>query len=473
MTAVLLAYAVGFALYWPGPILISDEAAYVGAAFAFAHGRTTVERRDGRTGEVRRELPSHYQPGTSALQAPLVAALGVRGAPLLSALCYLLTGLALVAWLQREGRSPLFALLFLGFLPALVLGRASTSDLPSVLVVLLCQWLVFEGTRLKGRAAAAASFVAGLLAGGSLLLRETNALMVAPLLLGRVLRREPHGVLLVAGGLIGTSARLLAAWVLFGHPFFVRENGYGWYLASAIHHLSLYLGTLIFFTPLALPAVLAYRGPRRPELIATALGVLAFFLAYQYSGEESGLLKQLVLGPRFFIPLVPLLVIGAAESIPRVWSSLRRSGAQRLEQVIVVAWPLLVGVAAVAVHPVLASYGRAQGALADALVSATSPAGVVVLDGVETGKYLNEWSGPRSTVDLIGFAPSQLPSLVARDGVAFLALMDRRDSAFHREHGALGEAWRLAAQERCTLKPAHDSEHGEVRLRVFRVESCR
>ena len=42
---VLAVYTAGFLLYWPGALLISDEAAYLGSAWAFAHGRTTVEVR--------------------------------------------------------------------------------------------------------------------------------------------------------------------------------------------------------------------------------------------------------------------------------------------------------------------------------------------------------------------------------------------------------------------------------------------
>ena len=476
---VLLIYAAGFVLFWPSAILVSDEAAYVGSAWAFAHGQTTQEERDGLTGEVRHVLPGRYPPGTAALQAPLVLALGFRGAPLVSLLGYLLTGLLLLRWLQREGRSPLFALVFLGFLPALVLGRVAMSDLPSALIVAGSQWLVFESRerdesgRQKGVPAAPAVFFAGLLGGASLLFRETNALLVIPLLVGALLRRGRRPLPLLAGGLLGAGLRLFGSWAAFGDPLFTKDHGYGWSLAWAIDHLPLYLGVLLVLAPLGLFGALAYRGPRRAEIIVTALGSFGFFLAYGYSGEESGPLKQLVLGPRFFIPLVPLLSIALAEALPRLWSARGRPGGERLASALGSLWTLAVLGAALAVHPVLDHYGRGQGELAEALVAATSGRGAVVLDGVETGKYLNAWDEPRATVELSSLPPAELGRLVARDGVAFVALLDRGDSAFHRERSAGGEQWRAEAAARCELLVAHDGLHGSVRLRVFRVEQCR
>jgi len=482
---VLAAYAICCTAFWPRAVLVTDEGSYVRAAFAFAHGHTLVNVVDGRTGEVRRELPSLYPPGTSAFQAPLVWMLGPGAAPVLSLLSFCLTTLLLARWLVAEGRSPLFALLFAGYLPALVLGRVAMSDVPSALVVTSAQMLLFRsapgGSRRKRVIAGASTrsperatlaFLSGLFGAASLLFRETNALFVAPLFVGAVLRRERTALPLIAGAVAGASLRPLAFWLAFGDPFFVKDPAYGWSLSGAFAHLPLYLFALLLMAPLGLWGAAAYRGPRRPEVIATTYGALAFFLAYAYAGEESGFPKSLVLGPRYFLPLVPLLAIALSEALPRVWRARGSPGGERLAGSLARAWAAAALVAAVGVHPVLWRASVGQGEVVDALLATTSSGGALLLDTTEFHKAPYEWNEPRRVASLTDVPPSDLPLLVERDGVAFLALLDRTDSQTHRQRGSMGERWRADAARRCALQTAHDGEHRGMRLRIFRIEHC-
>ena len=470
---VLAVYAAGFLLFWPGALLISDEAAYLGSAWAFAHGRTTEEVRDALSGEVRSERPGDYPPGTAALQAPLVALLGVRGAPVVSLLAWLLTGLLLLAWLERDGRSPLFALLFLGYLPALVLGRSAMSELPSALAVAASQFLLLRSGPAPGQpASTGGTFAAAFLGAASLTLRETNALFVAPLLVGAVLRREGRTPALLLGALLGLGLKLLASLLAFGDPFFLRPTWTGWSLSAAAAHLPLYLFALLVLAPLGLFGALAFRGPRRAEVVVTTALSVAFFAAWNYSGQTSGTLQRLVLGPRFFVPLLPLFSVTLAEALPRTWAQAGRPGGERLRELAARGWALAVLCGAAVVHPVLARLAGPQTEIAQALAAATSARGALVHDPVETGKYLAQWQAPRSPVALRDLPPEALPGLVARDGIAYLALLDRDDSPFHRARTVAGERWREGAARVCTLEIAHDALHGGLRLRVFRIERC-
>ena len=469
---VVVIYALGFLLFWPRAINLTDEALYVRAAWAFGHGHTQVEAVDGISGQSRLRLPSRYPPGTSALQAPLVRLFGSRGAPLLSLLCYCVTGLLLARWLARRGQSPIFALLFLGYLPALVLGRVAMSDVPSALVVCVMQMLLFEsGPREGTPASATGSLIAGFMAGVSLLFREANVLLVAPLCIGAVVRREGRAIPLVLGGLLGFSLRLLAASIVFGHPFFTQGHR-GWSIGWAVANLPLYFAALLVLAPLGLVGALAYRGPRRVEVIATVLLTFGFFLAFGYSAEESGGIKRLILGPRYFLPLVPLLSIALAESLPRLWRDRGEPGGERLARMLSVSWTAVVFLAAFLVHPALDRFGRAQREIAEALQVATSSQGVVVLDDVELDKYFGPWSNPRRLVSLRRLNPTDLPLLVARDGVTFLALLDRTDSAYHRTRSAVDEGWRAQAATHCALEVTHDAIHGSMHLRIYRIARC-
>ena len=53
------------------------------------------------------------------------------------------------------------------------------------------------------------------------------------------------------------------------------------------------------------------------EVVATVILFTGFHFAYGYSAEESGWAKRLILGPRYFIPLLPLLALCAADVWPR------------------------------------------------------------------------------------------------------------------------------------------------------------
>ncbi len=469
----LALYAAAFAIFWPQGISVNDESSYVRAAVAFAHGSTTTPVRDGLTGMTGRVLPGAYPPGTALLMSPFVGIAGSAAAPLASLLCWMGTALLLARWLLGEGRSPIFALLYLGYLPALVLGRVSMSDVPSGLVVCAAQMLLFvRPANGASRPSSRSDFAAGLLSGVSLLFRETNALFVAPLILGIFLRREGRSRPILLGGLAGICLRLLGAWLAFGNAFFAKEHGYGWSLHWALAHLPLYLGALLLLAPGGLVAAVLYRGPRRAEVLATVLLVLCFFLAYGYSGEESGFFKQLVLGPRYFIPLIPLLAVASAEALPRLWREWGSLGGARLPGLLALAWVVCVSAASAAVHPVLWRFQRDQGELARQLCASTRSGVALVLDQVRVEKYLASCAEARSPVDFGMLQPEQLPSLVARDGAADVVLFERGDSEFHRLRNLQDARWVASAARLCKLSTVSDTRHGEVRLLIARATRC-
>lgn len=210
-------YLAGFLLFYPDVPTVHDEANYLEPAVAFARGAGCLDTRDPFSGEPLCVKRSYYLPGTAALMAPFVALFGWRGAYLVPALCLALTVLVTARWLQQSGRSPLFALLVLGFPPGLVFGRVAMSDLPSAALVATGLWLFFRGAR---AGTPVPWLTSGLLAGASAALRETNALLFIPLYLGALLRRERGVWLLVAGGLAGLTLRSLGCWLFFGDPFY-------------------------------------------------------------------------------------------------------------------------------------------------------------------------------------------------------------------------------------------------------------
>jgi 4-amino-4-deoxy-L-arabinose transferase-like glycosyltransferase len=470
----LALYLAGFAMFPPKAIVITDEARYVSQAVAFAGGNRTAVVRDPLTGAERSEPPSNYPIGTSMFQVPFVYFGGWRGAAWLSAVSLILATLLLGKWLSDAGRPIWFALMFLTYLPTLVLGRVAMSELPSAAVVTLGLWLFWRGQEGPRWTWLLAGWIVGL----SLLFRETAVLAFAPLLAGAVLRRDRGWPALIVGGIAGVGMRLASSAWMFSTPFFVRNPGPGYFFSPSNiqQNALLYTFALLVLLPGGLLGALAYRGARRAEVIATVVLTLAFFLLYGFSGIESGLVKRIVLGPRFFIPVVPVIVFACAESFPRLWrrASLdeRRWGYRWHKQLPWLAVALVAGIA-FAIHPVMARWTQSQGAIGAAIYSATVPNSAIVTNLVGTEKFIGVMQEPRVLAPREYHPPSNVPRIRVVNRDTYLVFLDRTDSEFHQRENALNEHYLEQVEQLCGLTLVHDRWHNATnRLRIWRVEVC-
>ena len=466
-------YAVAFAAFYPQVATVDDEAMYLRQARLLLSGAPTVARIDPLTGAEEAFRPSTYAVGTAALFAPFLWAAGPRGAFVVPMLA-LLAGVLLTArWIADEGGSPLFALLALGFLPALVIGRVCMSDAPSLAVVTLGLWLFWRGLG-KGEPGEAAPargwwLGAGFVAGASLVFRPTNALLFVPLFAGSVLRRERRWPLLLVGGLAGVAVRIAAHAAHFGSPFHERAI-YPFSPETILERLPLYLFGLLLLFPGGLAAALAYRGRRRPELVAT---VAIFFLVYlfqAYGMTETGLPRRIVLALRYFVPLLPVLAFAAAEVAPRAWRRLvpaepgpRLRAERRASHALATA---LAGLAAgiVAVNVALERWNAAHARIVEALDLHAGLDSVLVTNLSATKKFLREVDRRYLTLERRDLREGDLEKLLERHGEVVIALLDRSDSAFFRNN-ARENADMIAA-----ISPAPELE---LDLRVSRVERLR
>jgi hypothetical protein len=459
LLAVVGIYAVGFVLFPPRLTLISDEAQYIRQAVAFAHGQTTVPLRDAKTWTVHREVPSFYPQGTSLLQTPFVAVGGWRAAPWVSVL-----GLAVMVFLtalvlRRCGCSPIYAALIVLYLPAAVLGRSGMSDVPSGAVVVLGWWSFIQGPRPIRNWA-----LAGFLAGASILFRDTNPLFFVPLFIGAVVRREPWPILVVSG-LAGLALRPLIGHAL-GQAVALHVY-YPFSVAGLAGRLALYAAALMVFVPGGLLAVARYRGRYWPEVMATVGLAVLFFGFYSYSGQYSGFVRNLVLGPRYLIPLVPMVAVAIGWAIGVM--KLKDRGRRILERAVFGA-ALLV---AAAVHPIISVWTQQQAVLVDALYRLTSPEAVLVTEFGATAKYLNELYGERSLIGRDQLRPEELARLRV-DRAVQLVFLDRNDSDYWLATARDNATYTTEVSSLCELEPVVDIRaKNEDRLRIWNVRECR
>lgn len=451
----LVVFLLGVAVSLPRTLLNSDEALYLDQALAFAQCERSPVRLDPETLTPRSAPPGPYPLGTPLLQALGVLVAGSwRGAYLVSVVGVVTGVLATARLLELFQLPSAAALLILVFPTTHFCARLAMSDAPSLACVALALVLVARGTARGGRLA---WLGAGLLGGASLLLRETNPLVLGPFFLGALLRGVPAAGWAVAGGVAGASLRPLAAWWVHGDPWYVKDPGWGFSLSTLADNLPLYAFALLVMTPGGLVAAATYRGPRRAELLAALGAFVGLYLIYEYSALESGGARRVVLATRFLLPALPLLCLAMADLARRrgLTSALRRA---------LVGGAALASIAAPVAFRV---HGGGREVLARAIEEALPPGALVVTNVDATGKLLLGLDRSRGVIDYELVPGVEAERLAKRHGSLRLALLDRGGSPRWEEKTRRNERYHADIASRLELSPVTDVRAAGERLRVW------
>ena len=474
----LAAYVAGFAFYYPKTVANTDEASYVRQAQAFSRGQVRVEMLEPLTCRPVWKMPGDYPVATSLLQSSFVRVGGWQAAVALSVVCLFVTVLATAILLRGEGLSPLFALLVLSFPPTLVLGRTAISDVPCAALVATMTALFFAGSDDRR----GLWFLAGLLGGLSLMFREAAPIFCVAYFAAPFLRREKGAWIIAAGVGCGVLSWMLASLIIYGQPIYLRDNGYGFSLSAFLTNGPYHFAVLCLTVPASLLCAIDYRGRRRPEVMLTVVIVFVFFASWGFAGWESGGLKQLILGPRYFLPLVPTLVLAVAEVATRR-KPIRGSN------VLAASCAVVVAIAAFAVHPVMDRWNRAQRDIAEKLYAESAEDSAVITNELAMIKFYNEALGRRAfsnraTPELMAiYNPSGLggrsvlakdvPAVLQHCGVTSVALLDRSDTDLWLEDAKANQEFIDELAAICSLEPIVDRRVTPTdRFRLWRVTAC-
>jgi len=433
---LIAVYALSFALFYPQMATNDDESSYLRQARVMLTGKPTVSQIHPATGRSVELLAGTYPPGTALAMAPLMSMFGWRAGFVIPCLSLLLSVWLTLLWIREAGQATFFALVVLGFPPALVMGRVAMSDVPSAAVVALGCWLFWRGQQRHPGWWLAAGLVAGL----SLSFRTTNPLFFLPLFAGTVLRREKRCWALIVGGVAALGLHVLALDAFCGSGVFER-NTYRLAFGTVGDRLPIYLIGLLLFVPGGLVFSLMYRGRRRPEIIATIVVSFFFFLFQHFSTQGTSFEKRLVLAIRYFIPLMPVMAFAMSESVPRWLASLERrgGGAARLAAglgMVAVVWATSVGVAAAAVHPAFRLWSSTQAEIRDQIVGSLPANGVYITNWKATRKFIDVIEQRYASLDRDQLTPRDVQALVRKWGEVYIVLVYRNDS----------EHWRADAQ---------------------------
>jgi len=425
MAVATVAHLLLMLAFWPDVITNTDEAGYVEAAMAFADGERRGTRVDIETLQSFRRHISLYPVGTSVSQVLPIWLFGWRGAfvvPIAGFLATLWGGVALV---RRTGGDPWLGLVPALFLPILVLSRVATSDDITSAMVVLALYSFLRGTAGQSNYFLLSGLTAGLL----LAFREATTLVVAPLFVGAVLRRDAGWWKLVAGGVVGTAIRLASAQFVYGDPLF-RHPGYGTFtVSSLIAHMPFYLVISLVVLPGGLWAVLRYRGWRAPEVVVGAMAYMLLHAAYQYGASESGGPNAIVIGGRYLAPAVPLFAIAMATWVQQ-WSDQGQAAPSWQQSLLRHKGRILGGVLVLGalVHPAMHLWSRNHAAIVQD-IQIHIPAKSRVIMGTSTLlKAFASMHVTRPMIDVALVSPAQVASWRNSGTPLFVALLARNDS---------------------------------------------
>lgn len=466
---ICVLYTVFFLLFYPRAVLIEDEVHYTIQAQMIANAQSAISSTNPYTEEVVIYAP-RYPLGTALLMAPFVAIGGTGAAQLATLLMLLVAVFVLMRWLEISGRSPLFALLVLGYPPVLVLGRSLMSDVPSLAVVtvgLFCFWRGIE--RSWGWWLAS-----GLLAGASISLRETNAIIFGAFFAGALLRRDRHTWALVVGGIAGLAIRVISDQAIHETFYFSRAN-YHLELGTLHKRLPVYMLALFVFVPGGLVLGLLYRGRRWPELCtAIALFVLIYVIQRHYSYATSPL-KRSILAPRYFIPILPVIAFAMAESVPRLWNRQLAHVSEKTRLRLgtwaprgIAVWAGAVALAAIAIHPGLAWWGATQAAIHDTVEEYASGDTVLVTNYPATRKFIDGLERKYIPVSTTARRPEHIEFLIGQHGEITIVFLARSDSPFWRASAGRTESLIAAVRGKKEIlvdRKMSPTDH----LRIWRV----
>jgi hypothetical protein len=400
--ALLLAAGVLYALiylaFWPSIYSTMDEASYMGNAYVLRQG-TVYADAAGVTVPTNYPVNGHYVSkyplGMAALVA-FVSLVGWKAALGINLLIHLLTFAVVVKTLRLLHLPGPFALLYLLHPTAVLYSRTVMSDPLSGLLLALAFYLY-----LNRRYAATGAF-----AGLSILVRTGNVLAV-PLFALSALLEQPTGEKRKVR--LGDGLRPALLVVVASLPFLALAGYYakviaGGEMASHTGTFSLryfpemfpaYAVALLMLYPGMLLAPALYRGPGR--LIVSGLPY-TFVLLYSfwfYRDTGSGFADTLIRELRYFLAVLPLMIVAYAEVLWRLLGEPRAAGLPgRAAAAAVVAGLFALAAAVSFIH---ARFLGTMAEVRDSLLAATTPADRIYCN-MQVAKLMHPGWGRRRVI---------------------------------------------------------------------------
>lgn len=460
-------FVLGFVVWWPDVITNTDEGLYIHHAATLLEGHKQVALTDPWTGQTRLQPPALYPMLTAVLQMPAIALAGWRGAYLEPLLGVLITVLATAHWLRRWRLDSTFALIWLIFPPYIVMARLATSDVIGTAWVTLALAAFVEGEARTDPARRRGPWLlAGLLAGSSLAFREMGPLVPLVFFAGAVFRRRQAWMWLLLGGLLGAAVRpWTAAWA-YDNPLYIKPSLPEWW---GLNHLRANflpdVALLSVLLPGGLPALVAYKGPLRVEMITAASLLIGLHMCYAFADGAGGWYGA-VIGGRLFNLAVPLLIVAVAHAVQRLQQAGFAPRLWALARGVLVACALAV---AVVLHPAMDHWTRSHREVRDGFCQNVPEQSVAIVNISVIGKYIAPVTCMRTLVDLQPATLARVDELLARKVPVYAGVVERSDSTFWRSESTRSVGLIETLRTTHSLDPVYRGPDRWQRLSLWRV----
>ena len=298
-------YLILFAIFYPKHIFMHAEISYLNRAFDLTEQFKNFSDYSFLKGTRFNNIQFNYPLGTSFLGAVFIIFFGKKSIFSIGALS-LLCSYYLIWKTLKKNRLPVFAsLLCFFFFPAVLMSRTLMPEMPSLLICSLFTYFYLTDFKNRNIKMFLISFLAGL----SLWFKETNILLFAILLLGPMFKNPSFIFSFLPGFFLGLMPRLQSAHLFYDNPIYMMNNPGRFSLNHIWGNLPIYSIVFIFFFPLGLYFIFNIRNKKYRLFQLTAVLYFVFHLIYGYNPTPLGDLKTMMLSPRFFVPLLPIMAI--------------------------------------------------------------------------------------------------------------------------------------------------------------------
>ncbi len=298
-------YLLLFAIFFPKHIFMHAEISYLNRAFDLTEQFKDLSDYNFLKGTRFNNIQFNYPLGTSFLVASFIIFFGKKSIFSIGAVC-LLASYYLIWKTLKKNKLPVFAsLLCFFFFPAVLMSRTLMPEMPSLLICSLFTFIYLSDFKNRNVKMLIVSFLAGL----SIWFRETNILLFAILLIGPLFKNPSFIFSLIPGFLLGLLPRLQSSDLVYGNPLFLIQNPGRFSFNHVWGNLPIYSIVFIFFFPLGLYFIFNIRNKKYRLFQLTAILYFVFHLIYGYNPTPLGDLKTIMLSPRFFVPLIPIMAI--------------------------------------------------------------------------------------------------------------------------------------------------------------------
>ena len=268
-----------------------------------------------------------YPIGNSLIVLPFTL-FGWQGVFISGLIIHLLSFFVFVKILKRLGYEKYLGLLYLLFPGFVFFSRTIMSEMPSILFILLGFYFYLNDDDNVFR-----NYIyTGLFFGIAFLIRYPNILVFGSFAIIMFFKNRKKLYYMILGFLPCVVVVLCYNYLMFGN---VLVTGYGSgdtigrIMNLSLSHLVIFFKYILYMMilyPLMLVSPIFYKNKAKNEIrIVTFLYLLVFGVLLHWGPFHYGFLKNVVIGPRYFFPIIPFLIITSIDLYKKMFNWFRIS----------------------------------------------------------------------------------------------------------------------------------------------------